>query len=63
MDRTHSTVSRPLSNLKKAKEKQNYNFLSKGCKSHKEAIEMASAFCAVQENHVISNFVLSEPHL
>lgn len=46
-------VNRPLTNLKKAREKLNSHFVSKERKSHQEAVEKALAFCAVRENRVL----------
>ena len=47
-------VNRPLTNFKKATEKLNEHFCSKGRRSHQEAVERAMAFIAVMENRAVS---------
>ena len=47
-------VIRPLTNFKKAIDKLNEHFGSKGRKFHQAAVERAIAFCAVMENQAVS---------
>ena len=47
-------VTRPLTNFKKATDKLNEHFSSKGRKFHMASVERAEAFCAVMENRIPS---------
>ena len=47
-------VNQPLTNYKKATEKLRVHFCSKGQKSHQAAVERASAFLVVMENHTVA---------